>query len=124
MTASAAASASTLIPADLRKLQCYVVHTQHFRGGRIDVAPCNGIVVFRVFTPSGALDMCNSHFNEYFETHEIEPEMVMRLSDDEDDFIIGPSKCGKRKRNGNASSSGGSSNGEPICQVPKPRPVR
>jgi hypothetical protein len=68
-----------------------------------------------VFTPA-PLDMCNVHFNEYFESHEIAVDMVMRLSDNEDDFVAGnykESRFNKRDRGGRDD--------EPICQVPKRR---
>jgi hypothetical protein len=76
---------------------------------------CDSMPVYRVFTPQ-PLDMCNAHFNEYFESHEIGAEMVMRLSDNEDDFVPGNYKAsrlnGKRDHGEDEPDT-------PICQVPK-----
>ena len=129
MTAAAATSTVTSISVGRRtnarasatvRLHCHVVCSiRYHHDGRIrEKKRCDSIPVFRVFTPT-PLDMCNVHFNEYFESHEIAVDMVMRLSDNEDDFVAGnykASRFNKRDRGGS-----GHSDDEPICQVPKPR---
>jgi hypothetical protein len=78
---------------------------------------CRSTVVYMVFPDK--LPMCNQHFNEYFETHEIEAGMVMRLSDDEDDFANSARNYPKRRKKSSRSNGNGD---EPVCQVPVPRP--
>jgi len=66
---------------------------------------CETRVVYRVFCPKGiVLDMCNQHFNEYFERRNIDARMVVRLSDDEQDFV--PAARRGKKRNGSGSGNG------------------
>ena len=98
-------------------------------------AKCKSTVVYMVFPPDAPtqpLPLCNQCFNEYFESHEIEADMVMRLSDDEDDFTTGDNRSKKRRReqkadgNGNGNGNGnrngnGKHAAQPICQVPRPR---
>jgi hypothetical protein len=82
-------------------------------------AKCKSTVVYMVFPPDSPqsqqspLPLCNQCFNEYFESHEIEADMVMRLSDDEDDFTTGDNRSKKHRRVQHAN--------EPICQVPRSR---
>jgi hypothetical protein len=75
--------------------------------------------VYRVFTPD-PLDMCNAHFNQYFESHEIAVDMVMRLSDNEDDFVAGNYKASRFNKRSDGNDSDPDER-EPICQVPKRR---
>lgn len=93
---------------------------------RVVRAKCKSTVVYLVFPPRAPnypLPMCNHCFNEYFESHEIEAEMVMRLSDDEDDFTTGDNRSKKRRKmqrsqgcgNGNGGGSGnGNGNGSSL----------
>lgn len=93
---------------------------------------CKLRAVYRIFTPDeGPLDRCDFHFNMYFESHDIEADMVMRLSDDEKDFAY-PRRLDNMMPNGGKGNGSGNGNSkgkrirepirEPICQVPKPRP--
>lgn len=90
--------------------------------------PCKAIVVYVVFPPDGrpepSLPMCNQCFNEYFESHEIEAEMVMRLSDDESDFVTGDKRARmaqrrRRQRLARESAANSAANSAPLCQVPR-----
>jgi len=102
------------VPISIPALQCYKISTRTHSAAQDFIVKkyCKWKVVYRIFTPEGVvMDACNVHFNEYFESHEIGPEMVMRLSDDEDDFI----QAGHDKRVRDCAP-------EPICQVPRPRP--
>jgi hypothetical protein len=102
---------------DLSLLQCYVVRTRTrtwLPATRESVpAPqpqlitkqvqCETRVVYRVFRANRPpLDMCNQHFNEYFERHNVGANMVVRLSDDEQDFVPAARRIvGKKKSNSN-----------------------
>jgi hypothetical protein len=123
------ASESVTVPVSVPApvLQCYKISTRTHSAAQDFIVKkyCKWKVVYRIFTPEGTvLDACNVHFNEYFESHEIGPEMVMRLSDDEDDFI----QAGHNKReSGESATDVGiepepEPEPEPICQVPRPRP--
>ena len=87
---------------DLSLLQCYVVRnrTRTWMPATRPSLPapepqtitkqvqCETRVVYRVFRDNRPpLDMCNQHFNEYFERRNIDASMVMRLSDNEEDFV-------------------------------------
>jgi len=101
------------------RIFCYVYNTIHRRDGTIrEKKRCDSMPVYRVFTPV-PLDMCNAHFNEYFESHEIEVDMVMRLSDNEDDFVPGNYKASRFNKRDRGDSD--PDEREPICQVPKRR---
>jgi hypothetical protein len=93
---------STVTRIDLSLLQCYVTRTRTrtwmpaTRDKSVIPEPqlitkqvrCETRVVYRVFRDRRPpLDMCNQHFNEYFERHNVGADMVMRLSDDEEDFV-------------------------------------
>lgn len=99
---------------DICKLQCSSMHVR--RGSRSDnpkfKSKCKARVVYRIFTEDGqVLDKCNHHFNQYFESHDVAPEMVMRLSDDEEDFLPA-ARRGRRKR----KTNGGSRISKSFCQ--------
>jgi hypothetical protein len=130
------------ITIDLSSLQCYVTIDRSemfypspklkeryrigskFREPRLVTTKvqCQGQVVFRIFRDDGShLDACNQHFNEYFESHEIGADMVMRLSDDEEDFLPVARRGRERKRMNVSASVSASANIEPLCRVPKRR---
>lgn len=115
-----AADSSPSPPIDTSKLRCYVMRTRKTLISRKKLATiaekyrakyskpisykrhCKSPVVYRIFATDGqVLDACNMHFNVYFEKHEIAAEMVMRLSEDEDDYNChgkDDPKSRKRKR--------------------------
>lgn len=85
---------------------------------------CVDTAVYRVFVGEEELDMCNLHFNQYFETHEIEADMVTRLSDNEEDFTHnGRNYKGKDKDSAKRKTRRYISLDEPMCRVPRPLPV-
>src|ERR1700722_4251334 len=138
MTAAAATSTVTSVSVNRRasrtvpppapttsatiRIHCHVVCSiRYHHDGRIrEKKRCDSIPVFRVFTPA-PLDMCNVHFNEYFESHEIAVDMVMRLSDNEDDFVAGNYKASRFNKRSDRADVDVDDPDEPICQVPKPR---
>jgi hypothetical protein len=111
---------------DIAALQCSFTRvrwaksiTLSIREDRMRIK-CPGKVVYRIFTGTGEKDACNQHFNQYFETHEIAADMVIRLSDDEQDFAP------TAKRRGGRGGGGGRKirrnvSVDPICQVPRRR---
>lgn len=87
------------------------MQSKYSRGTKRSIK-CKAVAVYMVLPDK--LPMCNQHFNEYFETHEIEAEMVMRLSDDEDDFGNAAHNYPKKRKKSRTT-------GDPICQVPRPK---
>jgi hypothetical protein len=98
---------------DLSLLQCYVVRnrTRTWMPATRPSLPapepqtitkqvqCETRVVYRVFRDNRPpLDMCNQHFNEYFERRNIDASRVIRLSDDEEDFVPAARRMKKVQR--------------------------
>ena len=54
---------------------------------------CKADAVYRV----GDTLFCNAHFNRYFETHDVDLDSIIRLSDKEEDFHA--NSHGRRKKN-------------------------
>jgi hypothetical protein len=91
-------------------LSCFDERTHLiYRTGKTLKFKCSTPVVWLIYLPNGTvLPACDCHFNKYFETHEIAADMVMRLSDDEDDFVAqGKGKINKPEQV------------DPICRVPR-----